>query len=305
LRAWRQIVGFSFWSWMLSWVSLIRDRIDSFAIGRLLGPTQVGLYAIAFDIGFLTSTVLVGPVCRALFPGLVQAKGRGRDVADAYFRAISVTLAFTLPAGVGIALVADPLIRLAVGPRWLAAIPLVQIFAGVGIFTVITNISKTLLTVYGILQVQFSSTTIILLIRFVLLIILISHFGLAGAGFAVAAAAVLEEAFYLVVTFNRFNLRPVDLLASNWRAAIATAAMTGVVLLANDVFAWGPDPTFSHFFAQVLTGAVTYVTVLGAAWLAAGRPSGAEAQVIAVVREAARSLQSRWLPADDEQSHTC
>jgi lipopolysaccharide exporter len=297
LRAWRQIFGFSFWSWMLSWVSLIRDRIDSFVIGRLLGPTQVGLYTIAVDVGFLTSTELVGPVCRALFPGLVQVKSRGRDVADAYFRAISVTLAFTLPAGVGIALVADPLIRLAVGPRWLAAIPLVQIFAGVGIFRVVTHISKTLLTVYGILQVQFSSTTIILLIRFALLIILISHFGLVGAGFAVAAAAVLEEAFYLVVTFHRFNLRPVDLLASNWRAAVATAAMIGIVLLVNDVFAWGPDPTFSHFFAQVLTGVVTYVAVLGAVWLAAGRPSGAETQVIAVVREAARSLQRRRLPA--------
>ena len=154
-------------------------------------------------------------------------RSRGRDVADAYFRAISATLVITLPAGVGIALVADPLIRLAVGPRWVAAIPLVQIFAVVGIFRVVTHISTTLLTVYGMLQVQFASTTIILLIRFTLLIVLISHFGLVGAGFAVAAAAVLEEGFYLVVTFRRFNLRPVDLFAGNWRAAVATAAMAG------------------------------------------------------------------------------
>ena len=121
LRAWRQIVGFSFWSWMLSWVSLIRDRIDSFAIGRLLGATQVGLYAIAWDVGFLTSTELSGrSAARCSRTGAGQK--RGKDVANAYFRAISVTLAVTLPAGVGIALVADPLIRLAVGPRWLAAI---------------------------------------------------------------------------------------------------------------------------------------------------------------------------------------
>jgi lipopolysaccharide exporter len=297
LRAWRQIVGFSFWSWMLSWVSLIRDRIDSFVIGRLLGTTQVGLYSIAFDVGFLTSTELVGPVCRALFPGLVEVKSRGNDVADAYFRAISATLAITLPAGVGIALVADPLIRLAVGPRWLAAIPLVQIFAVVGIFRVVTLISTTLLTVYGMLQVQFVSTTSILLLRIALLIILVSRFGLVGAGFAVAAAAILEEAFYLVVTFRRFNLRPANLLSGNWRSAIATAAMAGVVLPMSDMFNWAPGPTFGHFFAQVLGGALTYVIVLVAAWLAAGRPSGAEAQFIAVAREAARLLQRRWLPA--------
>jgi O-antigen/teichoic acid export membrane protein len=297
LRAWRQIVGFSFWSWMLSWVSLIRDRIDAFAIGRLLGATQVGLYSIAFDVGFMTSTELVGPICRALFSGLAQVKSRGKDVADAYFRAISATLVVTLPAGIGIALVADPLIRLAVGPRWVAAIPLVQIFAIVGTLRVVTYISTTLLTVYGMLQVQFVSTTAILLIRFALLIVLIGRFGLVGAGFAVAAAAILEEAFYLVVAFRRFNLRPSDLLAGNWRSALATAAMAGVVLSISGVFSRGPNPTFGHLFAQVLGGALTYVAVLVAAWLAAGRPSGAEAQVIAVAREAARLLQRRWRPA--------
>jgi len=297
LRAWRQIVGFSFWSWMLSWVSLIRDRIDSFAIGRMLGATQVGLYSIAWDVGFLTSTELVGPVCRALFPGLVQVRSSGKDVANAYFRAISVTLVITLPAGIGIAMVADPLIRLAVGPRWVAAIPLVQIFAVVGIFRVITLISKTLLTVYGILQVQFVSTSIILLIRFALLIVLIGYFGLIGAGFAVAAASVLEEAFYLVVTFRRFNLRPLDLLAGNWRPVIATAAMAGGVLLTSGLFAWGTDATFGHFATEIFGGAVTYVIVLAVAWLAAGRPYGAEAQIIAVAREAAGALQRRWRPA--------
>jgi O-antigen/teichoic acid export membrane protein len=61
---------------MLSWVSLIRGRIDSFAIGRLLGSAQIGLYAIAVDIGFLTSSELVGPVCPALFPGLVLSRRR-------------------------------------------------------------------------------------------------------------------------------------------------------------------------------------------------------------------------------------
>jgi hypothetical protein len=47
----------------------------------------------------------------------------------------------------------------------------------------------------------------------------------------------------------------------------------------------------------VFSGAVTYVVVLAAAWLAAGKPYGAEAQIIAVTREAVRSLLRRWQPA--------
>jgi O-antigen/teichoic acid export membrane protein len=297
LRAWRRIVGFSFWSWMLAWVSLIRDRIDSFAIGRMLGATPVGLYSIAWDVGFLTSTELVLPICRALFPGLAQVRSQDKDVADAYFRAVSTTLVVTLPAGIGIALVADSLIPLAVGQRWIAAIPLVQIFALVGIFRVVTFISTTLLTVYGQLKIQFASTTCILLVRFTLLIVLIKVFGLVGAGLAVAAVAIMEEGFYLIVTFRRFKLRPIDLLTGNWRSALATAAMAAVVVLLRETLFPAATPTFAGFFAQILAGAATYTVVLVMAWLAAGQPWGPEAQVLSIAGEVGRMMRRRRLPA--------
>jgi len=294
LRAWRRIVGFSFWSWMLAWVSLISDRTANFVLGRMLGATPVGVYSIARDVGFMTTTELVLPICRALFPGLTQVRSRGKDVADAYFRAISATLVLALPASVGIALVADPLVRLAIGPKWIAAIPLLQIFALVGIFRVVTYVGTTLLTVYGMLQIQFHGTVVITLIRIVLLIALIDRFGLVGSGFAMAAVAILEEAFYLLVTFHRFNLRPMKLLATNWRAVIATVVMTGVVFLTK--LSFSANPTYGGFSAQVVAGALSYAAVLYAVWRVAGQPQGAESQILSIAWETSRSLRRRWLP---------
>ena len=120
----------------------------------------------------------------------------------------------------------------------------------VGAFRVVTYISTTLMTVYGMLQVQFASTASILLVRFTLLLVLIGRFGLVGAGFAVAVVAILEEAFYLVVTFRRFHLRPAKLFAGNWRSAIATAAMVAVVLPMQTMFDWGPTATIGHLAVQ-------------------------------------------------------
>ncbi len=37
LRSWRHLVGFSFWSWAQSMQFLVRDRVDAFVIGRLMG----------------------------------------------------------------------------------------------------------------------------------------------------------------------------------------------------------------------------------------------------------------------------
>jgi len=290
-RALPRLVGFSFWSWMLAWASLLRERIDNFVVGRLLGATDVGLYSIAWDVGFISFNEFVAPICRALFPGLTQVRNRGSDIADAYFRAVSATLMVTLPAGIGIALVADPLIRLAAGERWAAAIPLVQIFGIVGIFRVVTYIGATLLTVFGILQVQFSITISTLLLRFALLVVLINRFGLVGAGFAVAIVAILEEICYLVLTFRRFGLRLSDLIKNNWRSAIAAALMAAAVVILKR--ALGTDVTFLHLSLQIAGGAIVYTAALLAAWLAAGRPRGAEATVLNIFREAVRSLHRR------------
>src|SRR6185437_13265169 len=67
IRAWRRLIGFSTWAWILSVTLLIRDRIDSFVIGRVLGATQVGAYTVGVEIGFAPSAELVLPLTRALY----------------------------------------------------------------------------------------------------------------------------------------------------------------------------------------------------------------------------------------------
>lgn len=45
---------------------------------------------------------------------------------------------------------------------------------------------------------------------------------------------------------------------------------------------------------EVFVGVVSYVTVVLVAWLAAGRPSGAEYYALGVLRAVGRSLLARW-----------
>ena len=52
-----------------------------------------------------------------------------RELKDAYVRVASIVALFAVPAGVGIAMVADPVVRLAVGVKWLEAVPLIQLLA--------------------------------------------------------------------------------------------------------------------------------------------------------------------------------
>jgi O-antigen/teichoic acid export membrane protein len=296
IRAWRRMLAFSTWSWVLAVTLLIRDRIDAFVIGRMLGPTQVGIYSIAWEIGFAPTVELVAPFCRALFPSFSALRNREGDIADAYFRAVSAAMLVTMPASLGIALIADPLVRLAFGERWIGAIPVMQIFALVGVLRVSAIVSSTLLRVYGLQQVQVHITWVSLVVRLAFAIVLVSRFGLIGGAFAAVASVLIEEAGMLLATFRRFRLRAVDLLLSNWRCGLASVAMTAAVLAVQyyqGTLPGGARAGFGNMAFDVLAGAASYTTVLLAAWLAAGQPRGAETYVMDVMRQAMRVLRAR------------
>jgi O-antigen/teichoic acid export membrane protein len=287
VRAWRRLIGYSTWSWAVSVIGLMRDRSDTILIGRMLNPTQVGIYSIGAEVAALPTTELVEPLCRAAFSGF--AAGRNADVTpgDTYLRIIATMALLTLPAGVGIALVADPLVNLAFGTLWAGAVPLVQVLSLAGTLTVFGLISGTLFSAHGLLRQMFELSVATLILRVALLIFLIDRMGLYGAALAAAIAITIEQSLYVLLTIRHFRLRPADLLRHTWRCLLATAAMAAVLLrtgLGHHTVTPAAGALAQQLAVAVVTGVAVYSVVLLAAWLAAGRPPGAETDFLALAR---------------------
>lgn len=284
LGAWRHLAGFSMWTWMIGIATMIRDRSDNMIIGRMLSATQVGLYALGTEIGTLPSTELVLPLARACFPGFAAVKHAGDSTAGTYLRVVATMALLTLPAGIGIALVADPVTRLAFGPRWLDAIPLIRIMGVIGALTVFGHISMTLFSVYALLDAMFYITVIATILRIALMIFLIGKFGVIGAAVAVAIAGLVEQAIYVSMTLRRFRLGIGALFRQTWRTLAATGAMACVLLatgLGGGILG-GNWVQAERLSVAVLLGAATYTGVLFALWFASGRPAGAETDLLAL-----------------------
>ena len=189
LRAWRRLIGYSTWSWAVNMVGLMRDRSDAILIGRMLGPAQVGIYSIGAEVAALPTTELVEPLCRAAFSGFAAARNADLTPGETYLRLIATMSLLTLPAAVGIALIADPLVNLAFGALWAGAVPLVQILALAGVLTVFGLVSATLFAAHALLRQAFSISLGSVLLRITLLIFLIARFGLYGAAIDAADTA--------------------------------------------------------------------------------------------------------------------
>jgi lipopolysaccharide exporter len=296
LSAWRRLVGFSFWSWANSMTSLVQGRSDAIIIGGYLNPIAVGLYSVGSEVGSLASSELLSPIASALFAGFSSARRTGDGIGRAYLRAIAVVALLVLPASAGIALIARPMMLLAFGARWDTAVPLVQVFACIGVFRVGGAISGALLMAEGVPHIGFRIEAVVTVVRLAALLVAVPAFGLMGAAAAVAVTAIVDEAVYLVVTFRRAGLRARDLMLIIWRPALATGGMALALLttgLTQPSAGAGLGWSGLLLGATVLLGALVFGVVVLLAWLAAGRPRGAETYLLSVVGQAIRQLLRR------------
>ena len=283
LSAWRGLLGYSLWLSAINVASLLRDRADTILLGRLLGAAPVGLFSIGSEIAALPTTELVEPACRAAFSGFSTARNTGLDAGQTWLAIIAGLTLLTFPAGVGLALIAGPLVQLAFGERWMAAVPLVQVLGIAGALAAFGTIGSVLLRVHGKMRLVLGIILAGAALRVALLLALIPRFGLPGAGVAVALGMVFDHLLYLVVTLRGFAIPLPALLGRLWRGVLATAAMAAVLLASGFGGPGAANPALA-LLGGVTIGVAVYVAVLLALWALAGRPEGAERDALAALR---------------------
>jgi lipopolysaccharide exporter len=277
--AWRELFGFSFWVWAQSIVSVLRDRSDPVIIGRFMDPAAVGTFSVGTEIAWLPSSELVEPIARSLFPGFSASLRAGTGLADAYLRAMAVIATMVLPVCIGMSLLADPVVRLMLGAKWLGAIPIVQIVSVMGVGTVISHVAWSMLGVLGNTRMQFILTVVGALIRLPLLAYLVWRHDLLGAASAVFISGLADISLMSVVTARSLQVN----IAAHARVLARPLFATALMVLGLISVGLGWVPVVADQWELILNiamtgvlGAAIYVLALLGAWWLIGRPPGAE-----------------------------
>jgi lipopolysaccharide exporter len=300
LRAWRDIVGFSVWTWLLSMARMIRDRCVVMIVGGMLNPAELGVFSIGQEAATLPESEFIGPLGRACFAGFAAARRAGLSMSETYLRIVASTSVIAIPASIGISSVAAPLVYAAFGSKWMEAVPVVEILAVTGAFAVLTRISTTLFNAFAYLGSLFWTAVFISVAQIALLVPFVSYRGIVGAAIALAIAALIEMSILSVLAFRRLAMRPWDLLSRIWRCLMASAAMA--VLLALSDLGWSTSSATIaanvwQLFAATFVGAAVYVITLLGLWFVSGRPNGPEVDLLSIVRGGSAGLYGsfrRW-----------
>ena len=282
LAAWRALVGYSVWTWLLSLAALLRDRSDSLFLGRMTGAATLGFYSVGAEIAALPMTELIEPLGRASFSGFAAARHEGGEVAEIFLRLIGFSALLALPVGVGLSAVAAPLTRLALGPGWEQAVPVLQVLAVAGTMLVFGHLSQHLLSAHALLGRLVGITLVGAALRVGLLLALIPGFGATGAAMAAALAIGVEQGLMVATALRRFGIGVGGLAAQVWRPALAAGVMAVVLWVFG--LGWAPGDGMAALLEAVTVGAGVFVVGLVGTWLLAGRPAGAEADLLGLVR---------------------
>ena len=126
---WRDIWSFSGWMFFKQLCETLNWRVDQLMIGAVVPKAQLGAYAMGDSLAVIPSRDTVHPIRHALFPGLANLNGDPVRLRNASLRAQTTLAMVTAPLCIGLALVAEPVVRVALGEQWIEAVPFVQISA--------------------------------------------------------------------------------------------------------------------------------------------------------------------------------
>jgi O-antigen/teichoic acid export membrane protein len=124
-------------------------RFDDFLIGLVLGPIALGLYAAAYRILRLLTETVIWTMEGVAFPLFSRLHGDAERARRAFYAVTQQCSALATPVFLALAVLAPELTRVALGPRWLGAIPVMQVLALVGIPHSVTYLNKAVVNAAG------------------------------------------------------------------------------------------------------------------------------------------------------------
>lgn len=297
LTRWHDCLSFSIWSTGAQIAQFFSKNMPQLIIGATLGYSEAGIFRLGNRLSTLVTTQLFAPLQRVFYPGLAEISRNTDRKDEAFTRLNEFLLAIVLPISIGMALVANHIVIVVIGWKWLAAVQVIWILAPLKALETLQENVRSAAYVEGSTRVLFVRN--VFLLAFVCLSMSVGvQFGFSGALVAAAISSVAAILTTLAVA-KRFGTQSfLDPLTVGWRSFVSTLTMIAAVLLVGgamgnpDHIGWAFDtsddlPLLRYRFAtKVLVGATVYVGTHYLLWNMVKRPAGVESLFLGLVKNA-------------------
>ena len=235
---------------------------DNLLVGKFLGSVPLGFYQMGYMLMTYPIQNFAAVVAQVVYPALSKMQDDHERFRAAYLRTCRLIGLLTFPLMLGLAVTAQPFIRVILGPRWMPVAGLLLVFAPLGAAQSIYTTVGLIFNTQGRSDLQFR-WAMFASVCYVASFALGLRWGIQGVATCYALAWLLLMVPSFMIPFRLIELSGRKLLRTLWPTmwmSVAMAAVTEAWLLAlrrAGILAPG-----AQLISTVIVGAVFYVVLV-------------------------------------------
>jgi PST family polysaccharide transporter len=212
----------------------IVHRADMAIVGRMLGVTALGFYQLGDRMSDMTVTVLLWVISKVVFPIFARVHALGHGLAEAYLTAMRYISLTTIPATIGLFMMAEPLVVTVFGEVWRPSIPIVQALAVYAGFRALGTHSGDVLKATGRSGVL-ARLAVLKIVLIVPALILAARFNMMAVAITLAALTSLTGFLNIWIVCRLAKIPLIDVFRA-MRLSLIGGAVLALALLAWNRF---------------------------------------------------------------------
>ena len=239
----------------ISFVEFWTMALDTVFIGRQLGPVALGIYSRGSMLIALPVYQLMSSVAKVLFPSFSQVQADEPRLRAAYLSSLTLVATLVTPLCAGAAVAAPEIVRVMLGPKWMPAVPILQVISITYVLSAITLFAGVVCDATAVAMNRKLLLNLVCIVVLAGLLIGTSRFGLLSVAWTMVAVALLRAVLYSGLMWRVVNAVPIDVVRAFGPGLLASVA----VALAIGTVRYGlltlGAPMLSILITEMLVGA--------------------------------------------------
>ncbi len=236
----RELFQFSIWIMLSKIVTTLNWKFDHLLVGSYLGSGALGQYSVGDNLAAMATREAIGPLETTLFPAFARIAQDTSRLKVAYRKVQSLLTAVALPVGVGTALLAQPLVLVGMGEKWLPVVSIIQVMSCVFALLTLASPVDALAMGKGQTKLLFHRDLILLCIRIPIIVVGMLFAGLPGVIYGRALTAPITISLNMYLVRRLIGTKIGEQALTSWRSVSAVIFMAlGVTLFKYGFDNWG------------------------------------------------------------------
>lgn len=202
-----EMFRFGGWVWAAGILVFCVTQGDDLVVSRILGVTMLGYYQMAYWVANIPATQISHILAQVSFPAYAELRHDDAALKHAYLGTLQGILIFSIPYGVMICMLAEPITSFIFGSRWEPMVPALKVLCVAGVLRAVSATMGPIFLAIG----KPKMLTIGQIIRLVVLAGTVISFtklwGLWGASLSVMLCGLASLLFYGGLTIRFLNLK--------------------------------------------------------------------------------------------------